>query len=73
MNDLNIERKTTDDLAVALNQSVEAAVDLKMPEAELVAWLLERLHSKRELDASICTAPTLSVSRVKMFNPEAGP
>lgn len=70
MNKTKLKRKSTEnDLAAALDKSVEAAVDLRISETELIAQLLERLHSK-----AICqVVPLWLEPQEKTYHPEAGP
>jgi len=70
MNKLESERTLTEiELSAALDQSVEAAVALRIPESELVARLLQRIQDKTPSNV----VPLRSQPKTKLFDPLAGP
>ncbi len=68
VNQLKLKREATEtDLEAALDRSVEAAVNLRISETDLVDRLLQRLHSK-----SPHRVVPLHIDALRnMYNPEA--
>jgi len=70
VNTLQLKRSyTLNALTAALDEIVEAAVDLGISENELIARLQQRLHGK---DHSNVIPVNIQQQR-KLYNPEAGP
>jgi hypothetical protein len=66
---LNLERERDSretNLSAALDDVVEAAVALRVPEQELVAQLLDCLHKKT-------SSKVVPLYPHKMYDPQAGP